>query len=38
VQNRYKEIEKHNETLKAELVKASRDKEDLKETHNNYML
>ena len=30
---RYEELEKHNETLKAELEKASQDKEDLKETH-----
>jgi acetoin utilization deacetylase AcuC-like enzyme len=28
----------HNETLKAELEKANRDKDDLKETHMNYMI
>ena len=44
VHTRYEEIEKHNQTLKAELEKAERDKEDLKttynklqDTHNNYM-
>jgi FtsZ-binding cell division protein ZapB len=38
------ELERHNETLKTELTKAERDKEDLKtahnnlqQTHNNYM-
>ena len=30
LQARYEEIEKHNETLKTELNKAERDKEDLK--------
>ena len=28
----------HNETLKAELAMANRDKDDLKETHTNYMI
>ena len=28
----------HNETLKAELEMANRDKDDLKETHTNYMI
>jgi len=28
----------HNETLKAELEKVSHDKDDLKETHKNYMI
>ncbi len=28
----------HNETLKAELGMANRDKDDLKETHTNYMI
>jgi FtsZ-binding cell division protein ZapB len=44
VKVRYEELEKHNETLKAELEKAERDKEDLKntynklqDTYNNYM-
>jgi chromosome segregation ATPase len=36
LQARYEEIEKHNETLKAELTKAERDKEDLKVTYANY--
>jgi hypothetical protein len=35
---RSEELEKHNETLKKELDKASQDKEDLKETHKNYMI
>ena len=35
---RSEELEKHNETLKEELAKASQDKEDLKETHKNYMI
>ena len=41
---RYEELDKHNKTLKAELEKAERDKEDLKntynklqDTYNNYM-
>jgi len=41
---KYEELEKHNETLKADLEKAERDKEDLKttynklqDTYNNYM-
>jgi predicted nuclease with TOPRIM domain len=28
----------HNETLKAELEKSNHDKDDLKETHKNYMI
>ena len=32
------ELEKHNSTLKGELEKAERDKEDLKQTYNNYFL
>ena len=32
------ELEKHNETLKADIEKASQDKEDLKQMHNNYFL
>ncbi len=35
---RYEEMEKHNETLKAELEKAGQREEDLKKVHNNYML
>ena len=35
---RYEELEKHNQTLKADLEKASQDKEDLKQMHNNYFL
>jgi chromosome segregation ATPase len=35
---RFEELEKHNETLKKELDKAERDKEDLKENHKNYFL
>ena len=38
LQARSEELEKHNETLKAELEKASQDKEDLKQMHNNYFL
>ena len=38
LQARSEELEKHNETLKGELAKASQDKEDLKETHKNYMI
>jgi len=30
------ELERHNETLKVDLEKASQDKEDLKQMHNNY--
>jgi chromosome segregation ATPase len=33
-----KEIQDHNETLKRELEKAERDKEDLKAVYNNYFL
>lgn len=36
LQARYEEIKEHNETLKAELNKAERDKEDLKVTYANY--
>ena len=32
------ELNKHNSTLKADLEKASQDKEDLKQMHNNYFL
>ena len=32
------ELERHNTTLKAELDKAERDKEDLKTTYSNYFL
>lgn len=32
------ELQNHNETLKKELDKAERDKEDLKTTYNNYFL
>jgi len=32
------ELERHNETLKQDIEKAERDKEDLKETHKNYMM
>jgi chromosome segregation ATPase len=35
---RSEELERHNTTLKAELDKAERDKEDLKATYNNYFL
>lgn len=35
---RSEELEKHNSTLKGELEKAERDKEDLKTTYNNYFL
>ena len=31
-------LERHTQTLKAELEKASQDKEDLKQMHNNYFL
>jgi hypothetical protein len=30
------ELERHIETLKADLDKVSQDKEDLKQMHNNY--
>jgi Arc/MetJ-type ribon-helix-helix transcriptional regulator len=36
--NRLKELHDYNETLKKELDKAERDKEDLKTTYNNYFL
>lgn len=36
--NWIKELQGHNETLKKELEKASQDKEDLKNMHNNYFL
>jgi hypothetical protein len=32
------ELHAHNETLKAELEKASYDKADIKEIHKNYMM
>jgi chromosome segregation ATPase len=35
---RSEELERHNTTLKADLDKAERDKEDLKTTYNNYFL
>ena len=35
---RSEELERHNNTLKAELNKAERDQEDLKTTYNNYFL
>ena len=35
---RYEELEKHNETLKAELEKAGQDKDDIKKTFDNYMV
>ncbi len=35
---RYEELERHNETLKTELLKAGQDKEDLKTTFNNYFI
>lgn len=35
---RSEELERHIETLKADLEKASQDKEDLKTMHNNYFL
>ena len=34
----YDELQKHNLTLKEELNKASQDKEDLKNTYNNYFV
>lgn len=37
-ENRLKELQDHNETLKKELYKAERDKEDLKNTYNNYFM
>jgi chromosome segregation ATPase len=36
LQAKYEEIKEHNDTLKAELNKAERDKEDLKVTYANY--
>lgn len=36
--NWIKELQDHNETLKKELDKASHDKDDLKNMHNNYFL
>ena len=38
LQARSEELERHNSTLKEELNKASQDKEDLKQMHNNYFL
>lgn len=38
LQARSEELEKHNFILKGELEKAERDKEDLKQTYNNYFL
>ena len=38
LQVRSEELERHNQTLKEELNKAERDKEDLKATYNNYFL
>jgi predicted RNase H-like nuclease (RuvC/YqgF family) len=38
LRTRSEELEKHNSTLKGELEKAERDKEDLKTTYNNYFL
>jgi predicted RNase H-like nuclease (RuvC/YqgF family) len=38
LQARSEELERHNQTLKEELNKAERDKEDLKATYNNYFL
>jgi Arc/MetJ-type ribon-helix-helix transcriptional regulator len=38
IRARYEEVEKHNETLKAELERAGQREEDLKKVHNNYML
>jgi predicted RNase H-like nuclease (RuvC/YqgF family) len=35
---RSEELEKHNDTLKGDLEKASQREEDLKSMHNNYML
>jgi len=35
---RVEELQSHNDTLKGELDKAGQDKEDLKETHKNYMI
>jgi predicted nuclease with TOPRIM domain len=37
-ENRLRELQDHNGTLKKELDKAERDKEDLKTTYNNYFL
>jgi hypothetical protein len=38
LQARSEELQAHNETLKTDLEKASQDKEDLKQMHNNYFL
>src|SRR5271157_5969483 len=38
LQARAEDLHDHNETLKKELEKAERDKEDLKTTYNNYFL
>ena len=38
LQARSEELDRHNSTLKEELNKASQDKEDLKQMHNNYFL
>jgi FtsZ-binding cell division protein ZapB len=38
LQAQVKELQDHNVTLKNELEKAERDKEDLKTTYNNYFL
>jgi SMC interacting uncharacterized protein involved in chromosome segregation len=35
---RSEELERHNETLKQDIERAERDKEDLKTTYNNYFL
>ncbi len=37
-ENSFKEIQSHNETLKAELDKAGQREQDLKAMYNNYML
>jgi len=38
LQARFEELQNHKETLKKELEKTERDKEDLKTTYNNYFL
>jgi hypothetical protein len=38
MRTRSEELEKRNETLKAELVKAGQDKDDIKKTFDNYMV
>ena len=38
LQARSEELEKHNETLKADIEKAGQREEDLKQMHNNYFL